>query len=129
MEFLLVRIAEDEADARWAICPCGGPVCNVEQGWYRRGELRERLRDTDSGSDARPVGHVLRWSPARVLAECKAKRQIVNDADFAMLQAEINPRREGNEGIHAAALLAKHVLLNLAQVYLGHPDYSASWAL
>ena len=47
-EFLLARIAEDETDARSAV-----------------------------GSDGTTTQHVARWNPARVLAECGAKRRII----------------------------------------------------
>ena len=59
--------------AKAAICPCGGPVCTVEKGWFREGELRERLGDGLDDRDPRitsgdSVPHVLAWSPAVALA-------------------------------------------------------------
>ena len=55
-EFLLARIAEDEAEARKA-----GPMWRNE--W--------------SAEDVDVTLHIERHDPARVLAECEAKRRIV----------------------------------------------------
>jgi hypothetical protein len=68
------------------------------------------------------------WGPERVLAECEAKRRIVNDAGFAVHQAEINKRAPHTEPVFAAALLGKHVLNHLARPYADHPDYRQEWA-
>ena len=76
-EFLLARIAEDEAAARRVAV-----VGSCEPG-YR---------------------------PARVLAECEAKRRIVKTA-------------EGGLTSSSAAVQF------LAAVYSDHPDYRAEWAL
>lgn len=46
-----------------AVCPCGGPVCNVEHGWFREGELIERF---DGSEHAVPF--ILIASPAMGLA-------------------------------------------------------------
>jgi len=59
--------------AKRSVCSCGGPVCTIEQGWFREGELRECLGDGWDDRDPRvtsgdAVPHVLAWSPAVALA-------------------------------------------------------------
>jgi hypothetical protein len=53
-EFLLARIAEDEAVARW-------------------GRLVDDPSDPDSGMT------ILRWDHARLIAECESKRRIIDE--------------------------------------------------
>ena len=86
-DFLLARIAEDEATAR-----------------YELGDLMADRPDVYSalgGAD-----------PARVLAECEAKRRIV---DAACLDVW-----EGHP-------LSDSALMALAAVYADHPDFDESW--
>jgi hypothetical protein len=87
-EFLRARLDEDEADAR-AI---------TEGSW----------EDATLHGD-----HVLRWSPARVLAECEAKRRIV----------EGEPARIANDR-HSQW---ERTLRDLAAVYSDHPGYDEEW--
>lgn len=79
-EFLLARIAEDEAVARAATpgpwrtdgTAIGGarhqPV--VKGGFDSAGSLQDACAPWDAE-------HIAHWNPARVLAECEAKRRIV----------------------------------------------------
>ena len=90
-EFLRARLDEDEADAR-AI---------TEGSW----------EDATLHGD-----HVLRWSPARVLAECEAKRRIV---EFL--------RPDPAMPVDSGRFVAAGVLTLLAAVYSGHPDYDEEW--
>lgn len=73
-EWLLEQIAEDEEGARM---PPPGP-------WsYDVGEPRESTVFSDPTGISVALGwrrdtqHIARWNPARVLAECKAKRRII----------------------------------------------------
>lgn len=76
VEFLLARITEDEAVATESFYD--------GQRWYSEEEAvsdfgryeadDDRVIDADRKSDAR---HIARWEPARVLAECAAKRAII----------------------------------------------------
>jgi len=81
-EFLEARIAEDEAGARVAAIEDGGV-------WGSWTELH---------------------NPARVLAECKAKRKLV--ADYARYEMYYGP----------------NLFYVLAAVYADHPDYRQEWA-
>ena len=96
-DFLLARIAEDEAVAR-----------------------DEQIENVPADC----------WGPARVLAECEAKRRIAEafaDAECAVDTYDgDNPtpaywQEWGNR--HALALAVEH----LATIYADHPDYDESW--
>ena len=102
-DFLLARIAEDEADARYLMVglppATGGPYS---------------------------VDH-----PARVLAECEAKRRIVE------LHGVDDPTGRLYPGAPLACRVCDHdgsdrvypcdTLRTLAAVYADHPDYGESW--
>jgi len=108
-EFLEARIAEDEADARvaeeWAD---DGPEPYLR--WIGEGNDRLVFRLGKAGN------HVARWDPARVLAECKAKRAILamheTCDDVSYGDASTCPETR-----------------TLAAVYSTHPDYRQEWAL
>lgn len=121
-DFLLVRIAEDEAlvldhwdsdgKARVATMWTGGEPGHTtvasdqrDDAWFADGREVE---------DARHV-QVL-FDPARVLAECEAKRRIVEGlrgiAENTVSLSDSSP--------HA-------VLRHLASVYADHPDYRDEW--
>ncbi len=112
-EFLLARIAEDEAVAKSASMEVPqareeGEVWGVWIGrkWYQ--------------STAYAV-HATRYNPARVLAECEAKRRIVNE-----IAPEIADQLAGLSG--GQILYRDDVLLRLLAVpYADHPDYDEAW--
>jgi hypothetical protein len=93
IEFLEARIAQDEAAAKVAIeWVANGP--RPLYAWYG-----ESNRKTFGGA----YDLVTSQSPARVLAECAAKREIIPHLqDFTALEA-------------------------LAYVYKDHPDYDKNW--
>jgi hypothetical protein len=68
--------------------------------------------------------HIARHDPARVLAECEAKRRIVEEWDAAHRVALASPQYSYDEGI-ATGLLA--ALYALALPYADHPDYREEW--
>lgn len=143
-EFLLGRIAEDEAVARdatgnrWAVEHHEGwydSRRNVEHAWsvnsdepllqngrelaYTRHPVAvdyDRDYNMPQGGCALEVdaGHIARHDPARVLAECEAKRRIVerhsscDDVSFG--DASICPE-----------------IVTLAAIYADHPDYQEAW--
>ena len=100
-EFLLARIAEDEHHARAA------------RGW--------QTGDRHVGQPLDYSIHMDRWSPDRVLAECAAKRAIVQ------LHTPVDDQPDGwcnlcdGDGWPCGTMAA------LATVYAGHPDYDESW--
>lgn len=97
-EFLLARIAEDEAVAREV------------------GEVRPELLPDDREPWADPVEVEVRFPPARVLAECEAKRRIVR------LHPEILTICQGCGEPYPCRTLGAH-----AAVYADHPDYDEAW--
>lgn len=126
VDFLLARIAEDEAVARAGISSQADP----ENGWGlieiqgfaglslspHVGHIHERVQGE----------HVIRWHPARVLAECEAKRRIV---------AQHRPGKEGDtcemctSGGPDAQGWPCDTVRYLAAVYADHPDYDLDWRL
>lgn len=107
-EFLLARIADDEAVAREAINP---------ESLYLWGDRSlppipvERWPDDVRGYLGGSWGeHCARHDPTRVLAECAAKRAIV--AELTGGPVHTNP-----------AGVMTRILRALAAVYADHPDY------
>lgn len=104
-DFLLARIAEDEAVAR-------------EYASLTRTEARWKLDVEFDREWGEPVA--IDIDPARVLAECEAKRQIVGECQEAIQESEVMPYG-GSSGLGLA------VLQSLAAVYADHPDYDEAW--
>jgi hypothetical protein len=116
VEFLLARIGEDEAAARGAYGVRWEVIegVNASQVLVHRAEIRDdkwrvghlgHVATVERGHD---VAHIARWDPARVLAECAAKRRIV----------------EMYAGQHGQP----YVLHFLTLPYAAHPDYRQEWA-
>ena len=142
-EFLLARIAEDEAVALTCVIPAHEepgayqPHPELAEWLYTDGDeviykpTEEMLAhryyspfhvtcDTEGllPSIESDVGHhVARHDPARVLCECEAKRRIVEHAT----QCDDSPRGGWCYSCHVA-------LCALASVYSDHPDYDPAWA-
>jgi hypothetical protein len=104
-EFLLARIAEDEEVARQ-------PDLMWPSSWTAKFRDYEALRETKPRDYA--VGrYCTQFDPARVLAECEAKRRIVEELteDCAW---------DGTLG-------AQSILQLLAAPYADHPDFDQDW--
>jgi hypothetical protein len=142
VEFLLARIGEDEAVARGATA---GPwrwdenykgtdgkddadlaLTNDEGaevvGAYNWHCCDFRISPTVEPADAE---HIARWDPARVLAECEAKRRIVE------LHTESEPGSHECPGRYSTFSIAEGdpcpTVLLLALPYASHPDYDPAW--
>jgi hypothetical protein len=155
-EFLLARITEDEAVAqqasktgrlpvpsrgtegyeavvrsKWRVTP-GAPGVKIEpeNGWCIYGPLSEG-GDNDGGADEFTAPHIARWDPARVFAECEAKRRIVaahpmkylDRWDCSVCDACAN---EFNDYWIVGGGPCPTLIL-LALPYADHPDYQESW--
>jgi len=107
-EFLLERIAEDEAMARGA-----GTYCWDELAFH-----------DEARND---IPHIARHSPARVLAECEAKRLAIEAAWYAQVIHEQDYDSHTQERM-SADNDNPDVLRHLSTVYAAHPDYRAEWA-
>ncbi|MBN0039372.1 hypothetical protein JN535_04180 [Cellulosimicrobium cellulans] len=133
-DFLLARIAEDQASAlevrehgAWwveayddydgrspelveyfVVAPPPAPGVPRDD----QGDPDDPRHVTSVQGDPALAAALARWSPARVLAECEAKRRIVESA-----------RRLGSrDGVTPEELLG-----NLALPYADHPDYDETW--
>lgn len=137
-DFLLARLDEDEVIAR-AANP--GP-------WTWVGSLRPRvaselkygapgpngwgtvLATSPHDVDATDADHIARWDPAAVLADCAAKRAVVEV--LAKQAAACPPDDWPEDGEIMKAPLAdnaRHLLRLLVQPYSGHPHFHPSWAV
>lgn len=106
-EFLLARVAEDEDEARAL--------------------LSEWEASPPRAYDAAQVGWLDAGSPERVLAECEAKRRIVELRYSWNLQAERSPEPPFGPILQAQVITADTVLRTLASVYAAHEDFREEW--
>jgi len=114
-DFLLARIAEDEraaADEAVARAHSGTVVLGPAYDDHpAREAIREQLQESVTALQrVRPWTAI--YDPARVLAECEAKRKIVEQV------------RDPAWSSYAVRDL---VLGNLALPYADHPDYREEW--
>jgi len=134
-EFLLARIAEDEAVARLATEGSWGRWADQEgiPGWDGFIVIGNDLDDDEEPDPTARVyiepdaDHMIRWDPPRVLAECEAKRRIVkihteglDDFDGSELYST------GCDGCRSV-LWPCPTILALLLPYADHPDYREDW--
>lgn len=124
VEFLEARIAEDEAVAReprgqrWSTDSCyeiedENGVCVLEVGH-------------DGGYDweGNVIQHFARYDPARVFAECEAKRAVIREhAGMVEGIERLSAVLPGNLNKDPDAHWRTATLRALAAVYKDHPDY------
>ncbi len=130
-DFLLARIAEDEEVARVAT---RGSRWTGLAGWMDREHGKsnglpegpcvlsgaaEVVSEWHVGS--KDAEHIARHDPARVLAECEAKRRIVEAWRATWSKAAFSPSQRLATGAMA------DVLELLALPYADHPDYDEAW--
>lgn len=124
VDFLLARIAEDEAvavaaralqdhgDDRWWV---DGPAQHSRKWWvYATGE---------KFNHEQTATHIARHDPARVLAECDAKRDLVTGWSAFLGGA---PEWAAVE-MPSLLEMAQRSLRLLAVPYADHPDYDGAW--
>jgi hypothetical protein len=120
-DFLLARIAEDEAAARAA--HTSGDGVEVGGSWhvdigFVRGGVRDwslfEADEFDASTSEEIAAHIARHDPARVLAECEAKRRIVERCGW------IGP---GAPAYH----LAQGILGELVLPYADHAEFREEW--
>lgn len=141
-DFLLARIAEDEALARTAIEP------DNMHPWGDKTLPRlapDRFPDEVRGYLGGPWGeHCANWSPLRVIAESAAKRAIVaehrewrgpkgyGDPDGPMCSVCVSMVMDEDAGGNVFRDTESEpwpcpTLLALALPYADHPDYRSEW--
>lgn len=119
-DFVLARIAEDENAAMRAGFGYGiewtSDTDSAEDWSVVHADAK---RDMVGCEDRDVTQHIARWDPARVLAECEAKRRIVSYADtMRQLDRSRDEMRTGD---------ARVMLRALSLSYADHPDYDQSW--
>jgi hypothetical protein len=80
VEFLLARIADDEAHARNAFGEHNDVGPEWTEIWSGAVELGGNQTDGPElllTNDSQVSRHIERWDPARVLAECVSKRRLI----------------------------------------------------
>ena len=140
-EFLLARIAEDEFHAQAGETKGGNWVQPDDNGWDSQAVECPDTNEIIVYAEGRPTldqaRHIARWDPHRVLAECEAKRRIVEQAAEAEeahrsimdeFGGDGSPRaRVERAGYGQAAETLRRTLLLLALPYADHADYDESW--
>ena len=116
-EFLEARIAEDETEAGAASVSMHGKIHEDRGDWsmYVLGAERDSTNAQDD--------FIVKWWPYRVLAECAAKRKIIEQwVDPDSISLTMGDVDAGHTmGIDSAVRA-------LAAVYADHPDYQQEWA-
>lgn len=126
--FLLARIAEDEAVARscefprWLSWIEGRDGLAGDSGLFLyAAHSTSRTADEEVwGFADAEQDHAARWDPARVLAECEARRievRFLSDLDTHRL-------RDTTNGLSS---IAYSVLCRMAHPYADHPDFREDW--
>jgi hypothetical protein len=137
--FLLARIADDEAVARGAL----NVRIREEDGSYRgltpADEVDLYVRYTAGelrGHHMEGTALLMQFTPARVLAECNAKRRMIKQARERIEAAEVVAAVGGPDNTlgrvdrtwQLGAGAAWHTVLRLlALPYAGHEDYRPEW--
>jgi len=115
--FLLARIAEDEAVARACVGPewtSGLPATIHPDPTTYRTVVRQ-VGHVCGSIIAVDAEHIARHDPARVLAECEAKRRIVDSYRYLTADPELRMQAW------------TFALRCLALPYADHPDYREEW--
>lgn len=127
-DFLLARIAEDEAMARDAlhadaVTPGSWMTEHHNSEYHAEPDCCHIAEDrhghywTVASEVYIPIAeHIARHDPARVLAECGAKRDII----------EMACNIDDSDDEYAVSL-RDGVLATLALPYVDHPDYDEAW--
>lgn len=123
-EFLEARIADDESAAQMA----SGPIWRLghrDDGYFFVAAESMAIASAPRTEDR---AHIARHDPARVLAECQAKRRIV---ELHMPDHECTDGSTNYPGVFAGdpalGMTVCPTLVALASVYAGHDDYRREW--
>lgn len=116
VEFLRARLDEDEQAARAAFSGQADP----EEGWgaersewYRHTTITPHVGMIHESVQAE---HIVRWNPARVLAEVEAKRRTLVRCEEEMLS-----------GIPRLVHFATQTVWEMVKPYADHPEYDEAW--
>src|SRR5699024_4506148 len=127
VDFLLARIAEDEAAAQAAVVRSDDPeidgvdTWDVLRGQTVIGPALDQIRSVHL-PDGATAEHIARHDPARVLRECDTKRRIVAAHDGSFDGVQNTHPCDGTNGVYDCDTLRA-----LAAVYADHPDFREEW--
>ena len=129
-EFLLARIAEDEAAAHKAARQGSGRWGSWNRSWDH--EPYRDLADEDAGERIARIHcdldeHIARHDPARVLAECEAKMRIVEQYSVMRLVEQHRVMRHDADWSGEITETLELSIRALALPYADHPDYLPEW--
>ncbi|WND33976.1 DUF6221 family protein [Streptomyces sp. BB1-1-1] len=131
--FLRARLDADEQAAQdaggkaWKWEQHYGDMCNDPTCEY--GELATddtvlmNVHGYDIRSPWQGAAHIERHHPARVLADIEATRKIVD----GLAELDANPALLTDAALHLQRHVLLSVVLQLAAVHAGHPDYRPEW--
>lgn len=123
-DFLLDRIAEDERLAQECLRPENlHPYGDTNIPAIQPSEWGDLARNYLGGEMGE---HCAQQNPAKVLAECAAKRRIVED----LTQMEGDQSRMRGDAYFVAQYRqwVRFFAQPFAAAYVGHPDYRQEWA-
>jgi hypothetical protein len=117
VEFLQARLAEDELTALAAVD--GSPRWRASYDYrdVKDDEGHYVVQADSLHPSVEQAAHIARHSPARVLAEVEAKREVI--ADYLRLDAAGEVLERG---------IVEDILRCLCSIYTEHPDYNTSWS-
>jgi hypothetical protein len=136
-DFLLARISDEEKSATAAGGPMAWPAPWTAEDEGVDGFISYRvLCDNGTGDvaehlDSEIAAFIVAHDPARVLAECAAKRKLI---DFAEDATGLDLQIDGEFGVgtrdtKAEPYLGDLMLRLLAAPFSDHVDYDGSWAI
>lgn len=131
-DFLLARIADEQAEAEAAIVVLKAANESVEWWVDGPGEKSGKFWIYDTGekfTHEAIAAHIARHDPARVLADCAARRAIVEFAVDNTGAAKAQRATGVGDYFIAAAETASTILRVMAQPYADHPEFDQAWAL
>lgn len=114
-DFLLARIAEDEAVARAASHQ------KVAGPFHGKWQADSALLMANGALERIDREHIARHDPARILGECEAKRCIADNPPERYEDGEAREDDAYGEWFWTCRVLAS--------VYASHPDYDEGWKL
>ena len=127
-DFLRARIDDDEATARNVLSGYApGRSASWSSPWSGGLDTGDTVTSIDN--DGPIAHHVAAWDPARVLAEAKTKRRLIDlasEANGLDIQVE-NEFGVGRRDEETDPYCGDEILREMARPYAGHPDYNEAW--
>lgn len=132
-EWLLAEIAEDERIALEVPEQYRQWECTEFDDEMRSGEMRRvwmldtgrgTAEDGFDGLNPSDLRHIARHDPARVLAECNAKRRII---ELWLSMRDLASEQPDSQSLKGAVAAYESAVKTLASVFEGRPGYQEAW--